>query len=632
MCGITGVYGFNMIGQLSMINLANATKALASRGPDFQNTFNDHRVGLGHRRLSVIDTSPAGHQPMYAENDRYVLVFNGEIYNFNELKKPLIGLGQAFNGHSDTEVLLYHLIHFGKSGIEKLNGFFSFAFYDREEGSMILAIDRYGIKPLYYLMDDDKLIFASEMKSLLCYGIQKEIDHSALITYFQLNYIPAPKTILNGVNKLPPGGMIEISGNGNLVSIWKSEQDEDVRPFNGSFDDAAKQINTLMQESISKRLISDVPIGTFLSGGLDSSIISAIAKEQKDDLNTYSIGFDHRYFDESEYSTLVANHIQSNHHRINLGYSDFEKNLEDIMDYFDEPFADSSSIAYFLLSKETKKDLTVALSGDGADELFAGYRKHLALHQSITPDFKSNLLKSVSPLLSLLPSSRSNAVLDKFRQVKRYAKGLKQKPMDRYWEWARFIDEKAVAKMLLPSINKLFNPSDYSEYRNAFINHLNKSDVNLNDFLKADLKLVLPGDMLTKVDRMSMANGLEVRVPFLDKSVVNFAMSLPPSFKIKDGIGKHLLNEAFKDRLPEKLFHRPKQGFEVPLLQWLKKIDKRENIQALFSKSLVEEQGIFNYSAVRKLRTNLHSISPGDSHASYWSYLVFQWWYKKYFL
>ena len=627
MCGITGIYGFNMVGCLSMINLAASVKALESRGPDFQNTYNDTRVGLGHRRLSIIDTSTAGHQPMSAENGRYQLIFNGEIYNFLELKKGL-EVNYNFRSHSDTEVLLYHLIEKGRAGIADLNGFFSFAFYDRQEAYLLLAIDHAGIKPLYYKLDQDKLIFASELKSLIHYGIEKEIDHTALLTYFQLNYIPAPKTIYKNISKLCPGEAIEIVNGRTEVLSWLGES-KSGENFEGDYESAQKRLKDLMSKSVERRLMADVPLGSFLSGGLDSSIIAALAKEQKEDLHTFSIGFDHKYFDETSYSASVAKHIGSEHTEYILKKGHFIEHLEDILDYIDEPFADSSAIAYYLLSKKTRQHSTVALSGDGADELFGGYRKHQALLKSVSGGALNGLLKTFSPLTGLLPGSRSSGLFDKSRQIKRYATGLKMSPADRYWAWAGFKNEKEVRKMLLADYKTTMTTDGYEEYKEMFIGHLRGEKTGLNEFLIADQNLVLPGDMLVKADRMSMANSLEVRVPFLDKNIISFANSLPQDFKIQGNQTKRILYDSFRDRLPEELYHRPKKGFEVPLQDWLKVAVKREKVSDLFEESYVEDQGIFDFRQVRRMKNRLYSINPGDAHAEAWAYVVFQWWWRK---
>lgn len=629
MCGFTGIYGFNMIGQLSMINLAASTKALASRGPDFQNTYNDQKVGLGHRRLSVIDTSQAGHQPMSDPTGRYQLVYNGEIYNYRALRENLKTKGFHFRSESDTEVLLYHLIEKGTSGISDLNGFFSFCFYDRERDYLLLSIDRSGIKPLYYLKDENRVIFASEIKSLNHYGLDREIDATALMVYFQLNYIPAPLTIFKDVKKMMPGEYLEIYNNKVNQGNWHESHSHSNTQTGLSFEESTKKFRELMELSVQRRMVSDVPLGTFLSGGIDSSIISLLAKKFNPDLNTFSIGFEEKYFDESEYSTEVAQHIGSNHHHFTMGFSQFEENLESILDYIDEPFADSSAIAYYLLSKETRKVATVALSGDGSDELFGGYRKHFALNQSLLNTGTNALLKVSSPFLKILPSSRSNKLFDKFRQAQRYSGGLWKSPAERYWSWAVFQDENRVKNFLSAKFLSSYNPSEFNDLKDYYLESL-KNTKDLNSFLWVDQSLVLPWDMLTKVDRMSMANSLEVRVPFLDPEIIQFAQSLPSEYKISGKQTKRMVYEAFKNDLPEKLFHRPKQGFEVPLLKWLRVAIKDKAFRFVFDREFVEDQGIFNYKKVRRLKNSLYSISPGDAHAHTWAYLVFQWWYKKY--
>ncbi|MDH5380800.1 MAG: asparagine synthase (glutamine-hydrolyzing), partial [Cyclobacteriaceae bacterium] len=566
MCGITGIYAFNLVGQVNMINLAAATQALASRGPDFQNTFNNTFVGLGHRRLSVIDLRPEAHQPMTDSLNRYYLIYNGEIYNYKELKKPLQEKGYVFKSESDTEVLLYHLIEKGKEGIADLNGFFSFAFYDSQQDEILLSIDRAGIKPLYYLFDQDKFIFSSEMKSLLQYGLEKKLDVEALTLYFQLNYVPGPKSILKGIEKLKPGHYIKLNRQIFERKPW-FEWNLNIlqQPKITQYDTALEKFRSLMEASVERRLVADVPVGTFLSGGIDSSIISLVAKKIKPDIESFSIGFDKSFFDESDYAKEVAEKIGTRHHTFTFTYEKFNEVLFMVLDYIDEPFADSSAIAYYLLSYETRKFSTVALSGDGADELFGGYNKHLAFAKSMNKNIVNTSLYLLNPLLKLLPGSRHGGIFNTFRQIKRYSNGLWKSPENRYWDWASFQDKKKVEKMFQKGIRLQENPDAYNEVVNSYKEFMKSGNAGLDHFLLSDMQLILPWDMLTKVDRMSMANSLEVRVPFLDPEMIQYAFQLPENFKIQGNQRKRILYDAYKEELPERLYHRPKKGFEVPL-------------------------------------------------------------------
>lgn len=630
MCGITGIYAFNMVGRVGMIHLAKATESLSSRGPDFQNTFHDNSVGLGHRRLSILDPSPDGHQPMSDQTGRYHLIFNGEIFNFRELRKELELSGVTFYSQSDTEVLLHLLIREGKNCLKKLNGFFALAFYDNQSGSLLLARDRFGIKPLYYLLDQDRLIFASEMKSLMHYGVEKDLDTEALLTYFQLNYIPAPLTIFRGVKKIKPGEYLEIDRESYEVRSWYELPYSPGKQSGGSYEDQKKELSELLERAVQDRLVADVPLGSFLSGGIDSSVIAALAVKHKPDLHTFSIGYrDEKFFDETSYAREVAGKIGSEHHVFELSNRDLFDHLYQVMDYTDEPFADSSALAVYILSKETRKHATVALSGDGADELFGGYNKHMAFQRIIDGGSKAGLVKALGPLWKILPKSRHTGLTNKFRQLDRFSRGMKLSSRERYWQWAGFAGEDDVRSMFSENIRQQLNMSDYFRQKEEWLQAIPTRE-SLNDLLFTDTRLVLPDDMLTKVDRMSMAHGLEVRVPFLDHRVVEFAFRIGPESKINDGVRKRILQDTFRDILPDSLYNRPKKGFEVPLLPWLRKDLKGLIHDELLSDSFISEQGIFDPKVIRRLRKKLHSSNPGDIHARIWALVIFQWWYRRY--
>ncbi|UII23289.1 asparagine synthase (glutamine-hydrolyzing) [Fulvivirga ligni] len=630
MCGISGIYAFNLVGKVSMINVAKATECLSNRGPDIQNLYNDSHVALGHRRLSIIDPSPEGNQPMYDASGRYVIIFNGEIFNYRELREELINTGVQFKSNTDTEVLLQLFIKKGKDCLSQLNGFFAFAIYDIEEKSLFIARDRMGIKPLYYLLDNDRFLFASEMKSIEAYGIEKKIDYSALYTYLQLNYIPAPQTILKDVKKLKPGHYIEL--NSEVINITPFYS----IPYNKNnftkkdYDSQRKELGEILEKSVQKRLVADVPLGSFLSGGIDSSVIASLAAKHKPDLHTFSIGYkDEKFFDESSYASLVAKKIGTEHTIFSLTNEEMYSHLNDILDYIDEPFADSSAIAVYVLSKETRKHATVALSGDGADELFAGYNKHAAFYKILQGGSKADLVKKLGPVWKALPKSRSNSLTNLFRQLDRFSTGMKLSSSERYWQWAGYASENEVNDLLTNESQNAVDREKYLEAKQELLKHLPDNE-SINDILMTDMNMVLPDDMLTKVDRMSMANSLEVRVPFLDHEVVEFAFNLPDSSKINSQIRKRILQDTFKDILPKELYNRPKKGFEVPLLKWLRNDMKSLITQDLLEDNFIKDQGIFDLKTVQKLKKKLFSNNPGDVHARIWSLIVFQWWYKRY--
>lgn len=626
MCGITGIYAFNLVGKLHKVNVTAATMCLEKRGPDCQDIHLEEWVALGHRRLSIIDTRSVANQPMWDESKRYCIVFNGEIFNYRELKQ---NLGGTFFSDSDTEVLLKLFIKEGPSCLNKLNGFFAFCIYDKQEETMFVARDRYGIKPLLYQFDEDKFVFGSEMKSILAYGVEKNLDYSSLYLYLQLNYIPAPDTIFTSIKKLQPGHYIKVSRGKCEVTKYYSiptKVDQNI-----SYEDAKEKLKTLLEDSVKRRLVSDVPLGAFLSGGIDSSVIAALAIKHKPDLHTFSIGYrDEKFFDETTYAKEVADKIGAKHTVFSLTNKDLYDGLPALLDYIDEPFADSSAIAVNILSKETRKHATVALSGDGADELLAGYNKHEAFYRMMHPGSTENLLLMLAPIAKMFPQSRNSDFANKVRQVVKYQEGKSMSPQDRYWRWASLADKDQAMMLLHPDLRTNFFLKDYVSRRKEILSTISDSS-SINDILLTDMRLVLPNDMLTKVDLASMANSLEVRVPFLDFEVVNFLFSLPDDFKINGSMRKRVLQDAFRDILPAKLYKRPKKGFEVPMLKWLRNELQPLINDDLLSQKFVEDQGIFNYSEIGKLKQTLNSPNPGDVHARIWGLIVFQWWYKKYF-
>ncbi len=630
MCGITGIFAFNELGRFNMINLSKATDALQQRGRDSRGLYNNHHVGLGHRRLSIIDLTSDGRQPMADETGRYQIVFNGEIYNYKSLKEELLLKGITFQSQTDTEVLLQLFILSGASCLQQLHGFFAFAIYDVHEDSLFLARDRMGIKPLLYYHDDDKLIFASEMKSLLAYGIEKKIDFDSLRQYLQLQYVPAPHTMIQGVKKLMPGQYLALKQKQTTLRYYYTipYQKNFTNPEKLSYEQQQQKLAQLMEQSVERRLVADVPLGTFLSGGIDSSIVTGLASRKVKHLNSFSIGFkDEPFFDETKYANLVARHFKTDHTVFSLTNNDLYGYLHQVLAYIDEPFADSSALPVFILSKHTRMKATVALSGDGADELFAGYHKHAAAYKAIRGGVLAGLVKTLLPLWQVLPKSRNGLLSNKFRQLQRFGEGMRLSPADRYWRWAAIASEQDAAA-LLKNQDKY---QDYHERKQVILQAISGKE-DINDILYTDMQLVLPNDMLTKVDLMSMACGLEVRVPFLDHEVVNFAFSLPADSKINGAMKKRILQDTFRDMLPAKLYNRPKKGFEVPLLKWFRGDLKNMICNDLLADDFIQEQGIFSLEEVRKLKQKLFSHNPGDVHAQIWGLIVFQTWYKQYFL
>lgn len=633
MCGIAGIVAFNEKGKTFFPKMANAVECLRKRGPDENGIVTHNNVTLAHTRLSIIDTSAAASQPMTDASGRYTIVFNGEFFNFKEHRQFVIEKGFHLKSESDTEVLLYLYIIEKEECLKRINGFFSFAIYDKEEQTLFLARDRFGVKPLLIFQDDDKLMFASEMKALMAIGIPKELDDVSLFNYLQLNYIPDNNSIFKKVKKLEPGYFLKIAVNSQPSTVNSKQYYQlpfPARNSNLSYEAQQKKLIDLLDASVQRRLISDVPLGAFLSGGIDSSVIVALASEHAKQLNTFSIGFrDEPMFDETHYANLVAKKFKTNHTVFSLTNDDLFSNLFETLDYIDEPFADSSALAVYILSKYTRKHVTVALSGDGADELFGGYNKHAAELRVRQNGAAANAIRLLSPLWKILPQSRNSKTGNRIRQFNRFADGMKLSAKERYWRWAGFENEKTVDHFLL---HKIFDDEnkkrEYLKRKNEILKFI-RDDGDLNDVLYTDVLHVLPGDMLTKVDLMSMANSLEVRTPFLDYEVVNFAFSLPVSSKIDSSGRKKIVRDAFRKRLPEELYTRNKQGFDVPLLKWFNNELKSLITDDLLSEKLILEQNIFNYSALDQLKKKLFSYNPGEAADQVWALLVFQYWWKR---
>ncbi|WMN12226.1 asparagine synthase (glutamine-hydrolyzing) [Marivirga salinae] len=629
MCGITGVFAFNEIGRFNLPNISLATETLEHRGPDFQKVFVGDFVALGHRRLSIIDLNPQANQPMSAEDGRYQLVFNGEIYNYKLLRQELESKGVQFKTESDTEVLLQLLIHEGKDALNKLNGFFAFSFYDQQKEEMLVARDRYGIKPLYYLEDEDRFIFASELKAILKFGIEKTIDTNSLYTYLQLNYLPAPMSMVKGVKKLMPGQYAVVKKKSVEINSYYELKNTFEKDFQGNYEDAQVQLKALMEKAVERRLVADVPLGTFLSGGVDSSIISAIASKKVDGLHTFSIGYKgNSYFDETEYANAVAKHIGSKHQVFSLSLDDLYGYLPKMLKSFSEPFADSSALPVYALSQLTKENVTVALSGDGADELFAGYNKHAALYRLWHPGVKEKMVNALRPLWNILPKSRNNPFGNISRQLKKFADASQLDIQSQYWLLASLQNARKSTDLLSNAVLEDIDFEGFDLWKEQLLSTLNTKSINQS--LQLDQELVLQGDMLQKVDLMSMQHALEVRVPFLDHELVAFANSLPEEFKVNGKRKKMILQDTFRDIMPEKIYNRPKHGFEVPLLDWLRKDLKLDIENKWLDKERIEKQEVFDWEGVQALKKKLFSSNPEDSHAHIWALIVFQGWWEGY--
>lgn len=629
MCGISGILAFNQVGAFYMINLAKSLDCLSLRGPDARGTHIEDRYAVGHRRLSIIDTDSRSNQPMKDESGRYVISFNGEIFNYKSIRDDLMKEGFSFHTNSDTEVLLQNYIFKGVKAFEDFVGFFAFAIYDTEEKELIVCRDRYGIKPLLYYQDEDKFLFASEMKSIVAYNIDKTIDTTSVQQYFQLNYVPPQHSIYKDVHKLTPGTYIKIKGREVVQHSYYELPTVNKTTSSLSYEDATVQFKKLMEQSVVDRLVADVPLGTFLSGGLDSSIITAIAAKQYDNLHTFSIGYEGLgpVFDESSYALQAAKHFNTKHHVFQLTEMDFENNVFKALDYIDEPFADSAMLPLYILSQNASKHLKVALSGDGADELLGGYNKHDAELKVRTGNYPKTLMNIFTLFAPFLKESRNSKWGNLIRRVKKFNAMKDKNSMDRYYSMCSVSQPEVLKSVLNEAL--YHDMSGWKGRKQEIVKDIQLKGEGMNDIFRSDFHTVLVGDMLYKTDMMSMANGLEVRVPFLDHRLVDFVMGLPSTYKIDALKRKKIARDAFEDMLPESILKRGKKGFDVPVEEYLYKNEQiRRFLTTTLEDGFIEEQGIFKKDFAKNMIPNPKKSIQVDPHL-WWSYLVFQYWYKK---
>ncbi|MBN2122725.1 MAG: asparagine synthase (glutamine-hydrolyzing) [Deltaproteobacteria bacterium] len=611
--------------------LQEMCSAFAYRGPDDEGYHVAPPVGLGHRRLSIIDLSPAGRQPMSNEDGTLWIVFNGEIYEFETLRERLLRAGHTLKSRTDTETLLHLYEEEGFGCLRHLNGMFAFALWDGGRRRLWLARDRLGIKPLYYSWDGERLVFASELKAVLKDpSVKREIDPEALELYLTLNYIPAPWTIFRGIRKLPPATyLVAEKGGISLETYW------DVHPESRGVsplppEERRKQVFSLLEDSVKRRLIADVPLGAFLSGGIDSSIIVALmARNSARPVQTFSIGYkDLPSFDETHYAREVARFNGTEHYEFKLGHREVLDAFPHVLENVDEPFADSSSVPTYIVARETRNHVTVALSGDGGDELFAGYRMYLgeywARYYGKIPRFLRDGL--IAPLARFLPEARDKPALERVRRVKKFLRGMSGSFPERFCGWREIFTSPERQRLLTrPPRESLF----LSLTRRAVETHGARFSPDLvNLMLYLDVKGLLPGDMLTKVDRMSMLNSLEVRVPFLDYTFVEHVFRLSGDTKLRPGGGKRILLDTFKPLLPSLLHQRPKWGFEMPIGAWLRN-ELRFLIHDVLQEGDVRRQGLFHYPVILEM-VRAHMGGRRDTSWHLWNLIVFQHWMKRY--
>jgi asparagine synthase (glutamine-hydrolysing) len=623
MCGINGIVTNKALNILDF-DIKKMNSKIEHRGPDdfgyFYNFFDVYSIAMAMRRLSIIDLD-SGNQPIYSDDESIVIVFNGEIYNFQILKEALIKQGIVFKTNSDTEVILRLYEQEGPISFGKLDGMFAFSIFDKTLGKVYIARDFFGEKPLYYTHNNNEFLWASELKSIISVLNHKpEIDSLALSLYFKLTYIPAPYTIYEGIKKLEANHYIELNCNENSYSIFEIFRTETSFIIQ-SVNEAKKITHDLVHRSVLSRSISDVPLGTFLSGGVDSSIISLCLSQQKNyKIDTFSIGFEKKSFDESDKSREVSKLINSNHHEFIISEKDLTSNIDEIILNFDEPFADSSALATYLVSQKSKKYVKVALTGDGGDEVFGGYNKYYIgkLNQKYTSFIPQEIHLKILPLVNKLMTSKQDTRGLRFKINKLFNSINYER--DFYYNIISLGFNEVELKNILRS--NIFEPDILSYFKRKI---KGESD-SISHFRKIDKHLSLEGDMLAKVDRTSMLSSLECRAPFLNKELWDLTNQLPDSYLINGWDKKHVLKEAFKEYFPKDFLNKSKKGFGVPVGDWLRS-DLRFELLSYIDKSFIDKQKIFKLDIISKLVED-HLNLKIDNTFRVWTFFCFQKWYK----
>ncbi|NQT24445.1 asparagine synthase (glutamine-hydrolyzing) [candidate division KSB1 bacterium] len=625
MCGICGMV-YQDTSRRPLPEIIDAMcKTITHRGPDDQGVQIIGQAGLGMRRLSIIDLS-TGHQPLSNEDESIWIVFNGEIYNFQELRKTLQFQGHSFRTNSDTETLVHGYESWGTDLFQHLNGMFGFAIWDSRRHRLLIGRDRLGIKPLYYYHDSERLIFGSEIKAILkAPGIDKEIDLLALNNFLTFEYVSAPKSIFKKIKKLPPGHfLLYENGKVDIQPYWQLEPKEE----DWTEAAASERLRELMEDSVRLRLISDVPLGAFLSGGIDSTIlVSQMAKLNDRPVKTFSIGFKESSYNELKYARAVAKKYETEHHEFTIEANALEL-TEKLAFHLDEPFGDFSIFPTYLVSKMARDHVTVSLSGDGGDELFAGYDTYRA-HQ-----FDRRYYRHIPALIrkkmigpwarSLLPTEQKKGLVN---SIKRFVEGAGLSESLYHARWMTFLQENDREQLFSADAFNAIRDTDPYEPIHAFsLASQFMDDVTRTGYI--DVNTYLVDNILVKVDRMSMATSLEARVPFLDHRIVEFAFSLPSHLKMRGFKTKALLNRTFWDEMPPEVQNRDKQGFSIPIKNWIRN-ELKSMMLDLLEPTRIQNQGLFNPTTINRLMDAHLKGEENHSHRL-WALMMFQQWYDLY--
>ncbi len=624
MCGICGIYYTDQNRPVDQNLLKEMTQTLYHRGPDDEGRYCNDNIGLGHRRLSIIDLD-SGKQPIFNETGTVAIVFNGEIYNYKELKAELISKNHIFKTNTDTETIVHLYEEFGEDCVSRLRGMFAFAIWDQKNQQLFLARDRLGIKPLYYYYNNGKLLFGSEIKAILQdHTVQRDIDYCAMEEYFTYLYVRAPRTSFKGIQKLLPGHTLICNHNGVKVKKYWDLHDFDTGKL--SEKEFEERLYELMEESVRIRLMSDVPLGAFLSGGVDSSAIVAIMSRIMDSkVITSSIGFQEAQFNETSYARRVAQHLQTEHHE-HIVMPDAVNLISKLVWHFDEPFADSSAVPTYYVSKMARENVKVALSGDGGDENFAGYRNYYIDKQEnrfrIGPDFIRKYI--FGTLSNLYPQAD---YLPQYLRGKSFLRNLSVSPVEAYHNTKSIFNREFKDALFSPDLkHKIIGYNPIEGFQEYYFRP--KTSSHLSSLLYLDTKTYLVDDILTKVDRMSMANSLEVRVPLLDHKLVEFIATIPPDYKLKGKIGKYIFKKTMAPYLPDDILHRKKRGFGLPVGTWLRN-ELREFASDILFSNKSQNRGLFNKGCIQKIWKDHQNGTRNHTH-HLWSLLIFEIWYSKY--
>ncbi|WP_272972283.1 asparagine synthase (glutamine-hydrolyzing) [Alteromonas australica] len=624
MCGIAGFSLFNHQegGQASLTSMH---EAIHHRGPDASGTYLDEHIGLCHRRLSILDLSEAGNQPMFSADGNLVIVFNGEIYNFLELRAELEAEGVQFKSHTDTEVILALYAREGTQCLGKLNGMFAFALWDKTKQELFIARDRLGKKPLYYFSHNGRFAFGSEIKAILALeNIPREIRLDAVYDFFAYQYVPDPKSIFKHIHKLPPAHYLLLNKDGFSISeYWDLSFKNTSRD---SEETHKAQLKGLLEKVTKQRMVSDVPLGAFLSGGVDSSgVVAMMAQASETPVKTCTIGFDNKDFNEADFAREIAEKYKTEHHEYTV-HQNVADRLEHIVSFFDEPFADPSLVPTFFVSELARKAVTVALAGDGGDEMFAGYEKYSVddIENKLRNKFPEAVRKSIFPSLGKFAGKIPGTV---GKKAKSLLTSLSHDPAMGFYITNSMMTDDMWQSLVKTEVTEQLGDYHPSQYTLEMYNKADGPD-HLSKILYTDIKTYMTGDILVKVDRMSMANSLEVRAPILDYQVAEFAATLPSSQKYRNGEKKYLLKEVFKPFIPDSLLYRKKMGFSTPLDEWF-----RGELKELFESRLIGAQlglkDIFESGVIEKLWKE-HQTRKGDHGIVLWSMLMYQMWFERY--